>query len=488
MRAGAFGLVAATLGCVVLLVAGCGGREGTGAGASDLVPATAPLYIAVDTDPDSSQWRTVDDLASRFPDKQKGVDSLKRSLKEEDDLDWERDVKPALGKELDFAWLDLANGAQEFVLLTQPNDEGKFEALIAKANKIDPSNKTVYEKVQGWEVLAEKQSTLDRFRRESESSKTRLSEEAAFRHSMDRLGGDAIVRAYANGGQLMRLVRRSSGPGERPLINRAGTLDWIALKLAATSDGLGLDTIVHGTPGPLFKGLRQAGGGFSAKLPDTVPRNALVYWTFHGTKGMLSGVAQNPLFGTPELRRFSGVLREIGSVLQGENALYVRPSSGSMPEVTFVASPGNGTNGATVLDRLLARYRTDLHVAPQRMTVAGTPTRKLGFGTVAGYYANVGGKLVLTDLPAGIRGVKEPGAPLSHSETYRDARAASGLPSKSQGFLYVDIHSTIPFVERLSKTHLPPVVSRNLKPLHSAMEYAVSHSHEVQVTLFLRIA
>jgi hypothetical protein len=243
---------------------------------------------------------------------------------------------------------------------------------------------------------------------------------------------------------------------------------------------------VHGTPGPLFKGVRQS-TSFSPKLTKTVPQDALVYLTFHGTKNMFSGLESNPVLRSPELHRFSGVLRQIGTVLQGENAFYLRPAGASVPEVTFVADPGKGTDGAAILDRLLARYRTQLGVAPQHVTVAGTPTRKLGFGSVAGYYANVGGKLVITDLPAGLRGVKSTGTPLSQSETYRDATSASGLPSKNQGFLYVNIHSTIPFVERLSQTHLPPEVSRNLKPLHSAVEYAVARSHEMQVTFFLRI-
>ena len=35
--------------------------------------------------------------------------------------------------------------------------------------------------------------------------------------------------------------------------------------------------------------------------------------------------------------------------------------------------------------------------------------------------------------------------------------------------------------------HIPAEISRNLKPLRSAVEYAVSHTHELQVSFFLRI-
>lgn len=476
----------AALVCGAVLAAGCGRTQGAGADASDLVPATAPAFVAVDTDPSSSQWRMVDDLASRFPDKQKGVDALKRELKNQDHLDWDRDVKPALGKEIDFVWLDLDNNGQDFVLLTQPNDEGKFKQLIAKANASDPSSKVVHEKVQGWEVLAEKQSMLDRFQRERGAAPRTLADEPAFRHSMDRLGSNAVVRAYVSGAEIMHLVRRSAGRGERPFLDKAGSLDWIALKLGATADGISFDTIVHGTPGTLFKGLSPS-RTFAPKLTRSTPQDALVYLTFHGSKNLFTNLQQNPVFETPELRRFSGVLRQLGTLLQGENAFYVRPAAGRLPEVTFVAAPGKGIDGAATVDRLLARFHRDLQLTPRRTSVAGTPARKLGFGEFGAYYANVDGKLVITDLPAGIRGVRQPGKPLTESDVYRDASDASGLPGKTQGFLYVNIHSTIPFVEKLSQARLPAELSRNLKPLRSAVEYAVTHSHEIQVTFFLRI-
>ena len=45
--------------------------------------------------------------------------------------------------------------------------------------------------------------------------------------------------------------------------------------MGATSEGLGLDTIVHGTPGSLFKGASKS-ASFTSKLLGTVPADALV--------------------------------------------------------------------------------------------------------------------------------------------------------------------------------------------------------------------
>jgi hypothetical protein len=103
------------------------------------------------------------------------------------------------------------------------------------------------------------------------------------------------------------------------------------------------------------------------------------------------------------------------------------------------------------------------------------------------YYANIDGKLVVTDQPGGIRGFNDGGKPLSESARFKDAADTSGLPGKTYGFLYVDIRSSIPYGEKLAQQRVPAEIARNLKPLRSAMEYAASHTHELQVTFFLRI-
>ena len=71
--------------------------------------------------------------------------------------------------------------------------------------------------------------------------------------------------------------------------------------------------------------------------------------------------------------------------------------------------------------------------------------------------------------------------------TYKDALQTSGMPSKTHGFFYVDIRAGTGLVADLSGTHLPAEVTRNLKPLRSAVEYAVSRQHQLSVRFFLRI-
>lgn len=472
---------------LVLLLAACGGTQGAGTGASGLVPAGVPVYVSLDTNPSSSQWKTALAVAKRFPDETKGAHQLEQSFRHDTGIDWETELKPALGDEVDIVWLDLKGGGNHFVALTQPRDEKKFDEFARKATAKDPSNPMLHVKFKGWEVVSDKQANIDRFKRESANAASTLADDGAFGHAMDTLGSDSLARAFVDGTTIMNLVRQQAGPSNRGFIQKVGTLDWIAMRLGAKSDGLGLDTIVHGTPGQLFKGISR-GGSFSPSLTNSVPQDALAYWTFHGSTSILSSLRANPVLAAPQLHRFSAVLGQVGRVLQGENALYVRPpQSGRLPEVTFVASPGHGVDGAAVLDRLLARFRHDTGVTPRRTSIAGTNARMLGAGPVSLAYANVGGKLVVTDLPQGLQGAKSPGTPLAQSDEFKGAEQSSGMPDRTQGFLYVNIHSTIPTVERLAHVKLPGDIARNLRPLRSAVEYAVSRSHEVEVSLFLRI-
>jgi hypothetical protein len=128
------------LGCLLALLAlglaGCGGTTKPSSGAADFVPASVPLFVAIDTDLGSSQWQTVNELANKFPDKQKAIDSIKQQLTK-NGLDWEEDLKPALGPELDVVMLDFAH-PDETVALMQPKNQGAFEGAVRKGNAADP--------------------------------------------------------------------------------------------------------------------------------------------------------------------------------------------------------------------------------------------------------------------------------------------------------------------------------------------------------------
>ncbi len=468
---------------LALVLAGCGGTSSPSAGAADLVPASAGLFVVIDSDPNSAQWEAVNALANKFPDKQKAVDSIKQQLSKKG-LDWERDLKPALGPELDVVMLDFAH-PDETVALMKPRDKGAFERAVKKGNATDPSSQLVYEKFHGWTVMSDKQTAIDAFTQASDSAKSMLSEDSTFSSAMGKAGA-GVLRAYVNGAQVMASARNVLGNGAGPSLQKLGTLDWLVLSLRAKSDGIAWDTTIHGTPGKEFQNVSQyASDGSLQKL---VPKDALLYLAFHGSKGALGGLGNNPILQQPGFKGLGDALRQLGTIMAGENALYVRAAgSGDLPEVTFIAAPDGGVDGAAALDRVLRGFAKELGGQLHRSVIAGVPVRVIGTGPVTVRYANIKGKLFVTNQPSGIAFAKNGGKVLTDSQEYQDAARSSGLPGKPQVVLYVDIHSTIPLIERLGKSRLPAAIAQNLKPLRSAVEYAVSHSHEIQVSFFLRI-
>jgi len=125
--------------------------------------------------------------------------------------------------------------------------------------------------------------------------------------------------------------------------------------------------------------------------------------------------------------------------------------------------------------------------SPQARAVAGTPVHALASNGVGLYYADVNGKFVVTDQPSGIRGLTRSGKSLSESKEFQETRTAAGAPRKTWGMVYVNISASVPFGEKLAQRHIPAEIARNIKPLRSAVEYAASHTHEFQLTFFLRI-
>jgi hypothetical protein len=167
----------------------------------------------------------------------------------------------------------------------------------------------------------------------------------------------------------------------------------------------------------------------------------------------------------------------------------VRPGSGKIPEVTLVTEPAAGTNGVKTLDRILARYRSqlDLPSQPRPSRIAGSPARTIDFGLFKVHYANVGKRFVITDLAAGITALKGNPPSLAQSDEYEGAVDASEMPGKTQGFVYVNVRGGVKYAERLAGSPLPGEIKRNLRPLRSVVEYAYTRPSEIQLTFFLRV-
>jgi hypothetical protein len=96
-------VVAASLfAAVAFVAAGCGGGGGEALpAAAKVVPASAPALISIRTDFDSQQFKNALVLLRKFPG---AFPALRRASVENGHVDFERDVKPALGPEFDVVW------------------------------------------------------------------------------------------------------------------------------------------------------------------------------------------------------------------------------------------------------------------------------------------------------------------------------------------------------------------------------------------------
>ena len=155
MRRRAITALALLLAALGLVVAGCGGAAEPAGGevpaSASLAPADALAFVTVTTDDSSGQWTKAANLLERLPGANQDLQKEIASALDEQGLTWKGDVEPALGPEV----VLVVTADQKTIVLTQPEDESKLTALIAKSDE-----PVVRATVDGWTALAEQQSDL----------------------------------------------------------------------------------------------------------------------------------------------------------------------------------------------------------------------------------------------------------------------------------------------------------------------------------------
>ena len=193
-------VLAALLAAATLLAAGCGGGEAGGGaagspGAAELAPADAALFVSLSTDFQSEQWQAADALLDRFPSGDKLIGEVLGQLQAEG-VDWEADVKPALGPEVGLVAFSFSESEASFVGFTQPQDGEKFDALLAKSDQ-----PLVTEEIDGWTVFSDEQASIDRFKAGREDGS--LADSETFQSATDRLPGGGLALLYVDGRSLI---------------------------------------------------------------------------------------------------------------------------------------------------------------------------------------------------------------------------------------------------------------------------------------------
>ena len=476
MKAGGLRVLATgVFAALAIVVAGCGGASkagsSTSAGAS-MVRSGAFAYVAVDSDTGSSQWKQLDSLLQKFPAHDLAIAGLKAELSRQG-VDWDNDVKPALGPEVDIAAVGTSQSNASFAFLTQPKDEGKFKDLVAKLNAKSSGSKAVYRKVGDWYALSRSQAMIDRVLAPS-GAKT-LADDSAFKDAFAKLPGEALVKAYLSPKPLASLLQ-SSQQGASPYGAAApalAKLDSLSASLSAENDGVRL----HGAT----IGQSPAGSSYTSQLLTQAPGDALAFLTFRGgnqnskTLGLFNSALHSKLGITGA---------QIAALFANETGLWIRPGA-LIPEVTAILQPNHTAAGLATLDKLASAL-----AATAGATFHKGAQRTLEFKQFAVHYGAVGGKIVITNAAGGVSAAGGSGDKLPASADFSEAKSAAGLPDSTGGFIYIDLKNAIPLIEGfagLSGSSLSPMMTQNLRPLRSFLAWGAGSGDTQSFDAFLEI-
>jgi hypothetical protein len=459
--------------------------------AAGIAPASSLAYFAVDTTLDSTQWKRVGTLLSRFPDRTKLLTQLLQSWKSGTKTSFDTDVKPALGDQLDGVVFSKARGGgPDFVALLQPKNESAFKQLIAKLNASDPSNAASVGDFRGWKVVGQSLGSISAFEAAAKAGPA-LADDATFTEAIGNLSGEAVATAYANGAKLTSAL--TSALPQAATAAQGGKLTWAAADLSATPDGLRLDLAAKSTS---TKSPLQPQ---KATLLQKIPADALGVLSFNGDAfrrsrtSNLSGSLQQGLkaAGTPVpgLKHLIQTYAKLAGAFGHENALYVRRSPGPFPEVTLVTTPSDPAS----VDAAVSK-------AVRSLGGAQTPARPVTIGTVAAHVLDLGrislfwgvqdGDFIVTNSRQAFGDLHGGGAKLADDSTYNEAKSQSGAPDATDGFLYVNLTTTVQTIESFAQaagSKLPPEVENNLQPLHTAMIWATNNGTVEKSTVFVGI-
>jgi hypothetical protein len=445
-----------------------------------MVPADATAYVAINTDLSSDQWKTLNTLVGKFPSKDQLLAMFRAQLQKEG-VDWEQDVKPALGPELDVAAITDAAGKTQPVAFLQPKDEDKLNALLQKGSGTHP----VHEKVGDWTVVAEKQATIDAIKQVPDGKS--LQDDSAFADAMGKLPAETVAKFYVSGSRITESLQHSVGAAGAALPS-TGNLQSVTGGVTSQDDGLKLEGTAK------VNGTAPASGTYKSELVSEVPAGAFAFISIHGTDKSISGLRTNPALQQqlPQVEQALGVtLDQLASLFKNETAIYVRQGT-PIPEITLVSKVDDTQVAMATIDKLATRAGAFAGgAAPKTTTIDGVTAKEL---TIAGrfsiFYAAFDGKLVITSAQSGITGLKDGGPSLADDATFKDATSAAGMPDATSGFVYLNLKDSIPLIENVAQLGgqaVPSEVTGNLQPLHAFVAYGKSEGSEASFTAFLQV-
>jgi len=476
---------------LAFLVAGCGGGS-TNTSAGSSIPAGADLvrsglagFVAVDSDTGSDQWQQLDELAKKFPGRDKAIAHFEEELTKQG-VDYESDVKPALGAELDLAIVSAGTDKSTRVVgLTQPDDPAKLEALVQKLSAGDSGghNAVTRQLDDGWYAISDSQLAITSVLK---GDRTALADDDTFVQAMGKLPADTLVKAFLDGQRLGALASQADAKvgSLDPSLLGLDNLDYVAVSASAEDDGIRIRGASSGGP---------AAGGGETTLAEGVPGDALVLLDFlgQGTTDQLGRLRSSPQFAPvlDELKEYGVTLDEVLALLNGEVAFHAR-LGGVIPELTLVLEPKEAAAALATIDTLMEHLAAAQGGKVENGTQDGHPVKTVDLGNFAIHYGAADGKVLLTSGLNGIADYGTSGDRLPDSADFKEAKDAAGMPDSTGGFAYIDVKDVLPLLEglaALSGQGLSSEVTDNLRPLRSFLAWSEGGPDSRTYDAFLQI-
>ncbi len=471
------------------LLAGCGGGGGKPAatGAASIVPDKVSAFVSVDSNLDSAGWKKAEALLNRFPGKDDVLSSLRASL-QENGLSWEQDVKPALGNEIDFVWLDFQNGGNNLVGITKPKDVDKFNAMLEQG-----SSPSVHEEIDGWTVFANGQTQLDEFKSLRDNG-GRLDGDSVFNDALDGLPSDSITKAFVRGSAIQsaidQAIEQQGGP-TGTTADQIGKLDSFGAAVTPESSGIRIDAALSGD-------LKLGGSGYHADLPSSLPSGATLYLSFNNVGGRLNTLFDdyartNPSFDQQRAQvetALGASLDDIFKLLSGEGAFALYRTASGTPALLFAVRVSDEAKARRVIEKAAALAQLSGSVNARSVQIGAVQASEFDVSGTAIYAAAFDGKLVITNSRASIKSMQSPGTKLAGDPAYTAAVSGAGMPSETNGFLYANVRSGLDYAFSYAESRgstIPAIAKDNLAPLRGLLLYTTKSGKRFVFTGFLGI-
>ncbi len=433
-----------------VIAAGCGTENGATTGSTSIdsagvVPASAAVYLSLNTDPDSEQWQMAETLQSRFP---AGGDFIREALSDlgSEGLDLEADVQPALGPELVIAALAATADEVDAVVLTQPRDEAQFNELTAQR-----ADRLTVREINGWKALAETEDVLDRYEAALEEGSLASSED--FEAVAESLGGTGLATVFVPGANLLEAAKIEGGADEtvEGIVQAIGTAGALGGQVSAEPEGFRLSGLARASGVPETS-------PYESQLVEIAPAETALIISFNDVDSILSELLDALGENDPDLDQQIGLLEaglgisitdDVLPLFANEGAVLVLPGA-TESAVAIVLEVENVDQALETIDSVsnaIAALTPD--AAPGTSTrVEGVEVRQLAIdGEISLSYAGFDGLLVFSTSPEVISMLRASGDKLVSDPRFGRALETTGMPDETNGFVYVNFDEAIPALE-----------------------------------------